>query len=307
MKVIIADTLLGHPGLRPPLFENGMISSMAFRDMMDLHTHGIGRYDTRAGRARDILRLAELQRGAGVSRILPTIYAGPVDTMRMQMAAVREAMEVEKEGTIVGVHLEGPFLNPVRCGALDRDAFMRPTLPNLRRLIEGFGDVLKIITIAPELKGALRVIEKCAELGVLVNMGHSEATLKEAREGKRAGATGVTHIFNAMRPFHHREPGLVGFGLLDEDLYVEVIGDGIHLRPETLELIFKVKRKDRIILVSDSVRGPVYKGGILQGSGMSLKEAAYSLKGMGFREDWVTKAVRENPRRYLRLRRRPSL
>jgi N-acetylglucosamine-6-phosphate deacetylase len=109
-----------------------------------------------------------------------------------------------------------------------------------------------------------------------------------------------------MRPFHHREPGLVGLGLLDEDLYAEIIGDGIHLRPETLDLIFRVKRKDRIILVSDSVKGPMYKGGVLRGGGMSLKKAAYSLKGMGFPEDWVMKVARENPKRYLWRHKRPS-
>jgi N-acetylglucosamine-6-phosphate deacetylase len=284
-----------------------MISFMAFRDLLDLHTHGIGRYDTRTGRAGDILKLAELHRKAGVSKILPAIYAGPLDVMRGQMAAVREAMERDRKGTVAGVHLEGPFLNPARCGALDREAFLRPTVPNLKRLIEGFQDIVRVITIAPELRGAVGVIERCTELGIRVNMGHSDATLKEAEEGKRAGATGVTHLFNAMRPFHHREPGLVGLGLLDEDLYVEVIGDGVHLRPETIELVFRVKRKDRIILVSDSIKGPMYKSGVLQGGGMGLKEAAYFLKGMGIPEKWVLQAARDNPGRYLRGRRRPGL
>jgi N-acetylglucosamine-6-phosphate deacetylase len=108
-------------------------------------------------------------------------------------------------------------------------------------VIDGYEDIIKIITIAPEIPGALKVIAQCSELGMKVNMGHSDATYQQAVEGKKAGATGVTHLFNAMRPFHHREPGLAGLGLIDEDLYIEVIADGVHLHPKTLELIFSRK------------------------------------------------------------------
>ena len=100
-------------------------------------------------------------------------------------------------------------------------------------------------------------------------MGHSDATYRQAMEGKKAGATGITHLFNAMRPFHHREPGLAGLGLIDEDLYTEVIADGIHLHPKTIELIFSRKRLDRIILVSDSVKG-----------GKKGKDAVYNKDGV---------------------------
>ena len=207
---------------------------------------------------------------------------------------------------ILGVHLEGPFLNPARSGALDKDAFLKPTLASLERLIHGFEEIIRIITIAPELPGALKVIEFCAGAGIRVNMGHSDATYGEAVDGKKAGATGVTHIFNAMRPFHHREPGLAGFGLLDEDTFIEVIADGVHLHTETLRLIFRTKRHDRIILVSDSVEGampggkPVYRAkGVLAGSGMSLADAAGVLKNLGISRDAAAAAGLENPKKYL--------
>lgn len=272
------------------------------RGIIDLHTHGMGRYDTRTADGADVLRLAALYGRAGVSAILPTVYSGPVKEMREAMNAVREAREAAPQkgaARILGVHLEGPFLNPLRAGAQDRGSFVLPTLRDLRNLIRGFEDTVKVITVAPELRGALRVIARCAALGIRVNMGHSDATYRQALEGKRAGAAGVTHLFNAMRPFHHREPGLAGLGLLDEDLYVEVIPDGVHLSPETLRMVFRVKRKDRIVLVSDSVKGPMYRRGVLQGSKLRLPESLKVLKELGIPEQWAARAAVENPRRFL--------
>jgi len=306
-------------------------SRVAVHGFIDLHTHGIGRYDTGTANPDDILKMAELHRRAGTYAIMPTIYAGTIDEMRKNMEAVKKAMEVQKSevggqrrrgqnyriSAILGVHLEGPFLNPARCGALDKGSFIRPNIRSLKRLIEGYEEVIKIITIAPEIPGALRVIERCSELGIRVNMGHSDATYKEALDGKKAGATGITHIFNAMRPFHHREPGIAGFGLLDKDIFVEVIADGVHLHPETLKLIFSVKGHDRIILVSDSVRGaggprsgrgrmPVYKaGGILAGGSITAADSAEVLERIG-QPDAVIKMVgMDNPRRYLGLDKSP--
>lgn len=308
---------------------------------IDLHTHGFGRCDTTSARADEIVRMAELQGKAGTTAFLPTIYSGPVDTMRAEMEAVRQAMKAQRlmsgeqitvrsrhngpsgkappllkisgrsrmsaSAVILGVHLEGPFLNPARPGALDKASFMRPSLTSFRELVEGFEELVRVMTVAPEMPGALRLIERCVLAGIKVNMGHSDATYREAAEGKRAGATGVTHLFNAMRPFHHREPGLAGFGLLDKDIFVEVIADGVHLSAETLRIIFHMKSRDRVILVSDSVKGaakggrPVYgEEGILSGSGIPLADAAGLLRGrIGISDRAVSAAGRENPRRYL--------
>ncbi len=208
---------------------------------------------------------------------------------------------------ILGVHLEGPFLNPAKCGAQRKSSFAKPTISALKKLIEGYEDIVKIITIAPELPGALKVIEKCVSFGIKANMGHSDATYKQALEGKKAGASGISHIFNAMRAFHQREPGLAGMGLLDKDIYIEVIADNIHLSRATLELIFKIKRNDRIILVSDSVRDakkrkvPVYvKSGVLAGSAITLADAVNNLKDIGIPEETAVKTAHENPKRYMK-------
>ena len=320
---------------------------------IDLHTHGIGSYDTRTKKPEDILNMARLHAKAGTSAILLTIYSGTIQKMRMNIEAVRKAIKSQKSevrsqksnpplppfdkggmggifnssrithhaSRILGVHLEGPFLNPIKCGALDKDSFIKPTISNLKKLIEGYEDIIKIITIAPELPGALNVIEKCVSMGIKVNMGHSDATYKKALDGKKAGATGISHLFNAMRPFHHREPGLAGLGLLDEDLYAEVIADGIHIDPVTLRLIFKIKRHDRIILISDSIKAIKSKGGavypfrkqgrgflsngvytdsgVLAGSAITMADALRYVKKLGIPEKVARKAAIENPTRYL--------
>lgn len=282
----------------------------------------MGSYDTRTSTPEDILKIAEIHGKNGVSAIVPTVYSDSIDRMRENMEAVRKAMEIQKADSerlkaektkstkpskIIGVHLEGPFLNPLRCGALDKGSFLRPNLASLKKLIGGYEEIIKIITVAPELSGVLKVIERCRGMGFKVNMGHSNATYKEALEGKIAGATGITHIFNAMRPFHHRDPGLAGLALVDEDLYIEVIADGVHLSPEVLKLIFNIKRSDRIIVVSDSIKGadnkrkPLQKKGVLMGSSMVISGAINILRQIGISEYLIRNAVIKNPLRYLSL------
>ena len=114
-------------------------------------------------------------------------------------------------------------------GALDKGSFLLPTTDNYMRLIDGFEDVVRVITVAPELEGSPALIKLLSDSGIIVSMGHSNATYGEAEAGYKAGARGITHVFNAMRPFHHREPGIAGFALMHPDIYIEVIADPHHL------------------------------------------------------------------------------
>ncbi len=291
---------------------------MIMQRVIDVHTHGIGGYDTRTTVAEHILRIAGIHGEHGVSEIIPTIYPATVKIMRENMAVIKEAMELQKAAdsnpdsqpsTILGVHLEGPFLNPIKCGALNAITFIDPTEDNLKKLIEGFENIVKIITISPELEGAVSLIKTIADMGITVSMGHSDATYLEAEKGFHAGAKGITHIFNAMRSFHHREPGIAGFGLTNPDIYIEAIADPYHLHHATLELIFDSKNPDRIILVSDTVRetipsaksrGITNKHGNLLGGCMTIAESAKRLIEMGFDEALVMKSISENPERYLK-------
>jgi N-acetylglucosamine-6-phosphate deacetylase len=275
----------------------------------DIHVHGAETYDTRTRRQDDILHLANIHGERGTSVIIPTVYPASVETMRENMDAIRRAMTSQKSGArIHGMHLEGPFLNPERAGSLDGAAFTAPSTEALMRLIDDYQDVIKIITIAPELPGALSVIEACREKGFLVHMGHSDATFEQAEEGKRAGATGITHLFNAMRGFHHREPGLAGFGLMDDDIYVEIIVDMAHLHPQSLKMLFDMKSPDKILLVSDSVKGPGWgsgpirgAGGVLLGSGICIGDAVKNLVNLGIPLERALQFASANPQKYLGL------
>lgn len=277
---------------------------------IDIHTHGIGGTDTRTSNPEDIIRMAEIQASLGVSAIVPTIYPDSIEIMRQNMMAVQKAMELQKNTAILGVHLEGPFLNSARCGALKSSSFIEPNESNLKKLIDGFEDIVKIITISPELNGAAKLIIKMSDMGIIASMGHSDATYSEAEEGFNAGAKGITHIFNAMRSFHHREPGIAGFGLLNKDVFIEVIADPHHLNVKTLELIFRTKNPERIILISDSVKGTrtsetekghgvVDNSGRLQGGSMSIMESSHRLTEIGFDELVIKSCITRNPETYL--------
>jgi len=279
-------------------------------NIIDIHTHGIGGFDTRTSNPIDIIRMAEIQASLGVSAIVPTIYPDSIEIMRQNMMAVQKAMELQKNAAILGVHLEGPFLNSVRCGALKSSSFIEPNESNLKKLLEGFEDMVKIITIAPELNGAAKLIRKISDMGIIASMGHSDATYSEAEAAFNAGAKGITHLFNAMRGFHHREPGIAGFGLLNKEVYIEVIADPYHLNIKTMELIFRTKNPEKIILISDSVSGTkiteterehgvVDDTGRLQGGSMSIMESSRRLTKLGFNEGIIKRSITKNPETYL--------
>src|SRR4030066_1254366 len=279
-------------------------------NIIDIHTHGIGGFDTRTSNPIDIIRMAEIQASLGVSAIVPTIYPDSIEIMRQNMMAVQKAMELQKNAAILGVHLEGPFLHSAKCGALKSSSFIEPNESNLKKLLEGFEDMVKIITIAPELNGAIKLIRKISDMGIIASMGHSDATFPDAEEGFNAGAKWITHIFNAMRGFHHREPGIVGFGLLNKDIFIEVIADPHHLNTKTLEIIFRTKNPERIILISDSVKGTmaskteeehgvVDNSGRLQGGAMSIMASSRRLTEMDFNEWIIINCITKNPETYL--------
>ena len=155
-------------------------------------------------------------------------------------------------------------------------------------------------------------------MGIIASMGHSDATYTEAEAGFKSGARGITHIFNAMREFHHREPGILGFGLMNDNVYIEVIADPYHLDLKTIEMIFRIKDPERIIIISDTVReskafapspvavpgwrteeGVTDNRGRLLGGSMTITESAKRLIDAGYDEEIVTRCITENPERYL--------
>lgn len=306
-----------------------MFHKIRYMDKIDIHTHGIGGFDTFSKDAETILKAAEIHCSYGVDAIVFAVYPAPVHIMRENMSAVKKAMDMQRtsvqkqktSSSIIGVHLEGPFLNPVRCGALDPYSFLKPDIKQFEELVDGFEDVVKIITIAPELGGSIKIIKKARDRGIKISMGHSDATYAEAEAGYNAGAECITHILNAMRGIQHREPGIAGFGLLHADIYTEVIADPHHLHPEIIKLIFRVKNPRRIIIISDSIKDTKHssfsgktqdmiggrshrttlsqQAGILRGGSMTIVEATQRLVDMGIDDVTVRRCITENPATYL--------
>jgi N-acetylglucosamine-6-phosphate deacetylase len=289
-------------------------------EIIDLHTHGLSGYDTRSSDAEHLLKIAELHGMRGTAQLVLSVYPAALPVMRASLSLIRQAMELQtaapsdragdapQPARIIGAHLEGPFLNHLKAGALNAMALLEPDERRIRELIEGYEDIIKIITVAPELDGATALIRMLANRGIRVNMGHSNATFAEAEAGFHAGAKGITHLFNAMSGIHHREPGLAGFGLMYEEVYVEVIADPFHLHPEIIRMIFALKRPDRILLVSDSVRDThafrqpaevTDSRGMLLGGGLALAEAAEYLRRLGLNKDILAQSISANPERYL--------
>ena len=220
---------------------------------VDVHVHGGGGHDAMGGRAaldgmaRHLLR-------HGVTSFLPTAVTAPLPALVRFGEEVRAwRPEAPADGAEpLGFNLEGPFLAEWRRGAHD-PASLRVPANAPRPALEPLLDGLRLLTIAPELPGATDLIRWLRDRGVATSMGHSAATFEEAQAGYAAGGTSTTHLFNAMTGIEHRAPGLAVAALLDDEAYVELIADGIHVHPALWPLITRLKPPDRLLLVSDAV------------------------------------------------------
>jgi N-acetylglucosamine-6-phosphate deacetylase len=162
---------------------------------------------------------------------------------------------------ILGIHLEGPFVNPKKAGAQPMQFMVEPDLTLFKKWQELSKGNIKLVTLAPELSGGLEMIRYLKANGIVASIGHTDAEYEDVVEAIHAGANHVTHLFNQMRGLHHREPGVAGAALLKDELMVEMIADGVHVRPEMIELAYKLKHKEGLILITDSMRAKCLKNG----------------------------------------------
>lgn len=220
---------------------------------IDVHVHGGGGAQCNTSDPGEIRRVAAFHARHGTTALLATTVAAPVEDLLAALGAIEAARQApgEHEAEILGAHLEGPFLSPDWPGAMEGDAFLAPDVNVLMALLAG-GRVLAM-SLAPELAGAPAVIERAAEQGVRVSLGHTNATYAQARAAVEAGARSVTHAFNAMRPLHHREPGMVGAALDLDELTCEVICDGVHVDPVAVRLLVERKGPKGTMLVTDAI------------------------------------------------------
>lgn len=220
---------------------------------VDLHVHGWGGHDA-MGDAAALDGMARALIRHGVTSFLPTAVTAPIDRLAGFSAQVREwAPTAPDDGAQpLGFNLEGPFLSPLRRGAHDA-AFLRTPADVLVDDLARLSESCRVTTVAPELRGALELIAWLRQRGVSVSIGHSAATFEQARAGYAAGATSTTHLFNAMTGIDHRAPGVAAAALLTDEAFVELIADGVHVDPVLWPLITRLKRVDRLLLVSDAI------------------------------------------------------
>ncbi len=221
--------------------------------LIDIHFHGQAGYDVMSDNPEDLLGLSRHLKAGGVAGFLATFVSSSKEEFIKSLETVKKLQGTEKGAKILGVHLEGPFLHPERKGAHNPRHLRPPDLAEIKEWIAAGEGIVKLVTIAPELPGAHDAVKFLVKKGVRVSMGHSTATFEQAAEAKKLGVRSVTHLFNAMNPLHHRATGLPGFALLDEDLYTEVIADGVHVSDEMVRLILHSRPKKKIILISDGL------------------------------------------------------
>lgn len=215
---------------------------------IDLHVHGGGGHASLSADPAEILAAAAFHRSHGTTRSLASIVSAPLDEMLAALAAISDAVP-----GVIGSHLEGPFLSPTRAGAHDPRHLLPPDPATFERLLDAARGTLRVITIAPELPGGLELVRRAVAAGVVVAVGHSDADHAQASAAFDAGASLVTHLCNAMRPWHHREPGLVGAALARPDVVSELINDGVHLHDATARVVFAAAGPTRIALVTDAI------------------------------------------------------
>ena len=228
---------------------------------VDLHVHGFGGRDPVGA----LPEMASALARAGTTAFQPTLFpAAPRELGALAAEVWRRAESCNASAStpptarIVGLHLEGPFVNPVRAGALPRETLAEPSIAALRELVgpsTGDGRGIRTVTLAPELRGARELITELARLDMRVSLGHSAATCEEAHAAARAGASGATHLFNAMTGMHHREVGVAGFALTSHALHAELIGDLVHVGGDAIRLALAARGPKGLCLVSDALKG----------------------------------------------------
>jgi N-acetylglucosamine-6-phosphate deacetylase len=250
---------------------------IAVPGFVDLQVNGFGGVDFLAAGTEDYMRAGEALLLTGVTAYQPTFITAAESTI---IDALHALPVNGARPRILGAHLEGPFLSPDRLGTHPQAQRRDPDLDLLERLLEPGG--VTEMTLAPELPGAAAVIERLLELGVVVSAGHSNATAEEARDAFDLGVSTTTHLFNAMRPFRSRDPGIIGVALTRPDVFVQMIVDGHHLADETVRLVWAAAG-GRLALVTDATAGASNGGGIYQLGEVEIEVA----DGPPTREDGV--------------------
>lgn len=220
---------------------------------IDTHIHGFCGYGTEDCNVESILKMSENLIRFGITSFFPTIYTDTEEKMLKGIGACREAKGKEKGASIMGIHIEGPFISPQRIGAQNPLGRKDPSVDLFNKYLDAAPGLVKAMTIAPELAGVEQVAARAAEEGVVLLCGHTNANYDEVMNGYRCGVRHATHLFNAMKGLHHREPGTVG-AVLSSDMTAEIIADGLHVHPVVAKYVIDTKTPDKICAITDSLK-----------------------------------------------------
>jgi N-acetylglucosamine-6-phosphate deacetylase len=221
---------------------------------IDIHVHGAGGRDVMDGSPEALQTIASVLARHGTTSLLATTVSAPADRTCGSVAAIARYIanpSPSGRAEILGIHFEGPFINASRRGVHPAESLATPSVQSLNALLAAANGQARILTLAPELPGALEVIDAAQAAGLIVALGHTDATYAEACAGFQHGIRHAVHVFNAMRPFSHRETGALGAVLTDVEITAEIIADGVHVDDPAIRLLLAAKGPDRVLLVSD--------------------------------------------------------
>jgi N-acetylglucosamine-6-phosphate deacetylase len=267
----------------------------------DVHIHGAMGHDVMEATPAALDAMGSFLAAHGTGSFLATTVTAPFDTTMRSLSALAKLLAqppVEGRAQAIGIHLEGPFLSHTKRGVQPAEHLLAPDTATFDRLQEAAEGRIRLMTLAPELPGAIELTAHATARGVRVSLGHSNATAAKTRAAIAAGAISATHTFNAMRPLDHREPGILGVVLTDDALFAELICDGIHVAPEMVKLCWRAKGPERAILVTDAIsatgmpdgayrlgdfavqvaNGRAMASGVLAGSVLTLDRALANFK-----------------------------
>lgn len=224
--------------------------------IIDQHIHGASGSDVIDGTVEDLHKISCALASEGITAYLATTTTQSIDITRKSLHAVKEYINKNYEdgAEIIGVHLEGPFISKEFSGAQLANHILKPTVENYKKLVDGYEDLIKVITLAPENDENYDLIKYLKSKNIVVSIGHTNSNYDEVKIAVEYGASCVTHTYNAMKPLKHRELGTVGSALLFDQLYTEIICDGVHVSIPAINLLYKNKPNDKIILITDALR-----------------------------------------------------
>jgi N-acetylglucosamine-6-phosphate deacetylase len=265
--LVVEDGLISEVSSRSMKDVPGNTSLVDFGDVVlapgfvDIHMHGGAGLDLMRALPSDLPRLGRFLTTHGVTGYFPTTVAAPLDATCAALGRLADAIEAAATATDgnsvqarpLGIHLEGPFLSHKRRGVHPPENLLTPTVEIFERLWQAARGHVRMLTIAPEIAGAMEVIAEAARRKVCVSIGHSDAEMPIAQDAVKAGARHATHTFNAMRPLDHRDPGIIGEVLTDDRLSADIIVDGIHVAPAIVKLFLQAKGRERAVLITDSI------------------------------------------------------